>query len=220
MNFKSLFKGKLDLTDSIKNYVEQAVTQTQQSAAQATQAAQAATPQASAPAQTTGRGFEPIAGVSLEQYVHLLVNMIEVGEDAAKCVAVAEANGVARDAWVAAKDGWTARMEDPELGSVRTAFVQLYAEALDRKRDGKEPLPLETFVRVFAETSFRKDPNDAAKPLDREVVLREHNLSVNQWNEALYYWSPKVSDQHHPVYKKYAALLKQESDRIRASIHA
>jgi hypothetical protein len=140
--------------------------------------------------------------------------MCDVGEDAAACIAVAEANGVSRVDWEAAKDGWTARMSDPAMEDVRQAFVRIYGPAMDKMRGGQEPIRLEDFVRIFTESSFRKDPNDPSKLIDREVLLKENNLTGNQWNECLYYWTPKVSDPNHPRFRDYQMLLDQHIKRL------
>ena len=61
---------------------------------------------ASAWAPLAGPDAEPIAGVSLEQYAAICKAMGGVNDPS-----VATAHGVAPDAWQAAQDGWTARMQ-------------------------------------------------------------------------------------------------------------
>jgi hypothetical protein len=163
----------------------------------------------------SGPAFGPIAGVSLETYANLLALMSDFGEDRERCAAIAAAHGVSREAWETAKDGWTARMADAALENrVSNGFLHFYGPALHRKRGGREPMSIEQYVRLFAETSFRKDPNDSSKQIDREVVVAEHGITINQWNEALVYWSPRVSNQTDPVYGIYQQLLKREMARL------
>lgn len=214
MGFRDLFKGNPigSLTDSIKSQIQAAQAAQQQSSAPPPQTP---TPQA---LDMSGPEFEPINGVSLEQYAELLVEMSDVGEDEAGCIAIAEARGVARADWEAAKEGWTARMADAALENrVSHGFLKYYAPAMDCKRGGAEPISLEEYVRIFAETSFRKDPDDPSKQIDREVVLRENNLTSNRWNECLVYWSPKVSDASNPIYQKYSQLIDKEIKRLTSS---
>jgi hypothetical protein len=73
----------------------------------AQQAAMAQAPVA-APAGATlaGPDAEPIAGVSLEKYAEICKAMAGNQDPA-----IAAAHGVAPDAWQAAMDGWTARMQ-------------------------------------------------------------------------------------------------------------
>jgi len=163
----------------------------------------------------TGPEFTPISGVSLEQYAHLLALMSDCGEDEERCLMLAASQGVDAAAWAAAKEGWTARMADPALENrVSYAFLDFYSPAMDRKRGGKEPISLEEYTRIFAETSFRKDPLDASKPIDRLVVLKENSLTESLWNECLVYWSPKVSDAQNPVYQRYSQILRNEMQRL------
>jgi hypothetical protein len=164
-----------------------------------------------------GPEFEPIQGVSLRQYAELLALMSDVGENDAACLAIANAHGVSHQAWEAAKEGWTARMADASLQNrVSLAFIAFYNPAMDKKRGGVEPISLEDYVRIFAETSFRKDPNDRSKLLDRDLILRENNLTVNQWNQILMYWSPKVSDANNPIFPRYQQLIDQQIKRLSA----
>lgn len=176
---------------------------------------QSGQPAANAGASRTGPEFEPVSGVSLQQYAELLVLMSDVGEDDAKCLAIAAAHGVSPAAWEAAKEQWTARMADATLQNrVSLAFIEFYNPAMDRKRGGAEPISLENYVRIFAEVSFRKDPNDRSRRIDRDIVLGENNLTVNQWNQILMYWSPKVSDANNPIFPKYQQLIDAEIKRL------
>lgn len=187
------------------------------------QAAQPQTGQAYAPQQTSaapaqamnGPEFNPIQGVSLQQYAELLVLMSDIGEDDAACLAVANAHGVSREAWEAAKEGWTARMADASLQNrVSLAFIGFYNPAMDKKRGGVEPISLEDYVRIVAETSARKDPNDPSKLIDQDVILRENNISLTHWHQCLMYWSPKVSDANNPIFPTYQKLVDYHFKRL------
>ena len=168
-----------------------------------------------APDVMMGSEYEPIFGVSLDLYANLLALMSDFGADEDRCEAVAAENGVSREAWEGAKSGWTARMADPSLENrVAKAFLTFYGPALERKRGGCVPMSLERYSQVFAETSFRKDPTDPFRQIDREVVLGEHGLSLGQWNEALVYWSPKVSDANDPAATTFGQLVQQASLRL------
>ena len=66
----------------------------------------------------------PIAGVSLETYAVIVKGIAAYGYDQSKLVDVAAANGVAAGDWLAAQDGWSARIQaDRAVGS---RFNQLY----------------------------------------------------------------------------------------------
>lgn len=126
-----LFKQMKDL----KKTVEAApglVSQAQQMAAQAQQmqaaqqaAAQQATAQATAGA-AAGADFEPIAGVSLEQYVAISRECAAYPGDFAKAAAIAASHGISDESWQAAMNGWNARMHNV---AVAQRFNQLYTAA-------------------------------------------------------------------------------------------
>lgn len=122
-----LFKQMKDM----KNVVEQApgmVAQAQQLGAQAQEMAaaqQAAAQQAmaqqqaaSATAAQAGVGdFEPINGVTIEQYAAVSKQLADHGYDQSKAAEVAATNGIAADDWQAAMDGWNQRMQgSPAVG--------------------------------------------------------------------------------------------------------
>jgi hypothetical protein len=198
--------------EEVNKLAQSVITQTATPQAPAVQPQPAPASQAQA---TNGPEFNPIQGVSLQQYAELLVLMSDVGEDDAACLAIANAQGVSHEAWEAAKEGWTARMADAALQNrVSLAFIGFYNPAMDKKRGGAEPISLEDYVRIFAETSFRKDPNERSKLIDRDVILRENNLTLNQWNQILMYWSPKVSDANNPIFPKYQQLIDHHIKRL------
>jgi len=68
--------------------------------------------------------LEPIAGVSLERYATIVKGIAAYGYDQTRLTEVAAANGVTAGDWLAAQDGWSARIQaDRSLGS---RFNQLY----------------------------------------------------------------------------------------------
>ena len=122
-----LFKQMKDM----KNVVEQApemIDQAQQMGAQAQEMAaaqQAAAQQAMAQQQTAaaaasqaGAGnFEPIAGVTIEQYAEVSKELAAHGYDQSKAAEIAATKGISAENWQAAMDGWNQRMQgDPSVG--------------------------------------------------------------------------------------------------------
>ncbi len=158
--------------------------------------------------------MEPINGISLEQYAKLIVMMSDCGEDEEACNKIAEQEGFSRENWKAAKDGWTAKMGDPsDMGKTAMAFMPLYQAELSKKNSEKEPISLEEYARIHSDMAFRKDPNDPAKKINHEDVLKENNISVTKWGEFSSYWTPKVSEAGE-LHDKFAAYTQQNSDRI------
>ncbi len=82
-------------------------------AAQQQQAAAAmmAQQQQAAAAPAVGPDFDPVAGVSLEQYAEVAKGLAEYNYDQAMAVQIAGMKGIAADAWQTASDTWTARMK-------------------------------------------------------------------------------------------------------------
>ena len=158
--------------------------------------------------------METISGITLEKYAELLVQMSDCGEDADACAAIAEAGGFSRPDWETAKQGFTQKMSDPsDMGKTAMAFMPFYQAALDRKNAGKEPCTLEEYSFVHAEMAFRKDPADNSKKIDFKLVLKENNVTENQYNEWNSYWTPRVSTPGE-IHQKFAALIQQHSDKI------
>jgi hypothetical protein len=92
----------------------------QQAAAQAQMAAAGAQMQAQTP--TAGAAgaadYEPISGVSLEQYAQIAKGLAAVGYDQSKGPEIAATHGVSADSWQAAVDGWNERIKStPEIAS-------------------------------------------------------------------------------------------------------
>jgi hypothetical protein len=68
--------------------------------------------------------LEPIAGVSLEQYVDISKGLAAYGYDQSKAVAVAASKGVSAASWEAALAGWNDRIKANR--AVGQRFNQLY----------------------------------------------------------------------------------------------
>lgn len=87
----------------------------QMAAAQQAAAQQAAAQQQAAAAQQAGAAagpdFEPIAGVSLEQFADVCKGLAAHGYDQSKGVEVAASRGISPVDWQQALDGWNARVK-------------------------------------------------------------------------------------------------------------
>ena len=108
-----LFKQFKDMKETVAaapGMVEQAQ-QLQQNAQQMQAASAAAAAQADAAASTAaGPDFEPIAGVTLEQYAEVSKGLAAVNYDQAQAPAIAAGMGISGENWQTAMDGWNARM--------------------------------------------------------------------------------------------------------------
>jgi hypothetical protein len=110
-----LFKQIKDMKQTVAaapEMVEQAqqmAANAQQMQAQQAAAAQQASQQEAAAA--TGPDFEPIAGVSLEQFAEVSKGLAEVNYDQSQAPAIAATKGISGENWQAAVDGWNARIK-------------------------------------------------------------------------------------------------------------
>ena len=57
--------------------------------------------------------LDPIAGISLERYADLCASMRDCGGNLESCAQIAAQNGVDRQVWEAAMNGWNSRMANP-----------------------------------------------------------------------------------------------------------
>lgn len=93
---------------------------------------------------------EPIEGISLDAYAELCALMKDTGNDVDAQAAIAARHGHGREAWEAAKQGWTARMSDPATaGAVTGAFMPLYQASLARQGPARTAT-LEEYARMSA----------------------------------------------------------------------
>jgi len=140
------FKRLKDMKDMI-NAAPGMVQQAQEISAQAQQYAQAqqAAVQAQYGAQTqmgqfgglpgtqpdataaTGPDFDPIAGVSLEDFAAVSKGVAAYNYDGTKLPEIAASRGIPADSWAAASTGWNARVHANPL--VANRFNQLYRES-------------------------------------------------------------------------------------------
>jgi hypothetical protein len=98
---------------------QQAAAQAQYAAAQGQFAQPGAAP--------TGPDFEPIAGVSLEQFAAISKGIAAYNYDQSKLVEVAASKGVDAASWASASEGWNARIKaNPAVGQ---RFNTLYRAA-------------------------------------------------------------------------------------------
>lgn len=158
--------------------------------------------------------------ISIEMYAELCAAMSDTGGDEAKELEIALSKGVSEAEWKESKSGYTAKMMDAaDMGKTAMAFMPLYQAALDKKRGGAEPCPLETYAKVHVHMAYRKDPADSTKKIDYNVVLSEFGYTHQQWIEIDSYWTPRVGAPDQPRYDpvlgaKFVKLADAEHDII------
>jgi len=109
-----LFKQIKDMKQTVAAAPEM-IEQAQQMAANAQQmqAQQAAATQQTEQqaAAATGPDFEPVSGVSLEQFAEVSKGLAAVNYDQSQAPAIAATKGISGENWQAAVDGWNARIK-------------------------------------------------------------------------------------------------------------
>jgi hypothetical protein len=73
-------------------------------------AAQQAAPAPGGTAVAEGPDYEPIAGVSLDQFAEVSKGLAAYNYDQSKAVEIAASKGISPDSWQQAMDGWNARI--------------------------------------------------------------------------------------------------------------
>ena len=132
--------------------------------------------------------MEPIAGISLEAYAELCALMKDTGTDTDRQAAMAAEHGHAREAWEAAKNGWTERMSDPSTaGTVATAFMPMYQAALARWGPAKTAT-FEEYVRMSAMVQMG---------VSFETMYAEFGITGADWSQISTAWVDALT--HDPA---------------------
>lgn len=158
--------------------------------------------------------------VSLEKYADLCAMMADTAGNEALELEIAAGAGVGADDWRAAKEHYTAKMQDPtDMGKTALAFMPLYQAAQARLRGVAPPGSLEMYTKVHAEMAYVEDPDDPSKKIDHMKVIAENGFTYPEWLEMEGYWTPRVASDTDPKFDpvqalKFRELMQAEVDRI------
>ncbi len=148
--------------------------------------------------------YAPINGISLERYAELSAEIDGITDPNQQAEAVGKL-GVQRADWEAAKNGWTARMQDMSLmGQVATRFMPLYQAALAKKKGPAPQISFEDYVAM----------SGCVPVIGFEGMLAHYKVTSTQWTQIAGDWNNKIAS--NPQYMQYGMLVQQESARIRA----
>lgn len=152
----------------------------------------------------------PIAGISLERYAELCAKMANTPNNDEAFAAVAEANGVARADWEAARQGWNERMENTATaGTVALAYMPLYQEALKKYGGAVAAATLEEYIEMSA--MINTDMKGAnARPKDLDSMYAKFDINPQKWSQISTYWVDRLI--------KDPLLAKDYSEKCRARI--
>lgn len=148
---------------------------------------------AGAPAQNDA--LSPIAGVTLEKYAELCAKMANTPNDDEAFIAVAEANGVSRESWTAARSGWNARMENPATaGTTAIAYMPLYQAALARYGGPVATATLEEYIEMSAMINTDLT-GENARPKDFDAMYAKFDIDPPKWSQISTYWVDRLTKE-------------------------
>lgn len=137
--------------------------------------------------------LDPIAGISLENYAELCAKMADCCGDLDRCAEVAAANGVDRQRWQEAMDGWNARMYDPATAAeVALAYMPLYQAALAQHG----PAPIEVSMEQYAEMLAMiqtETTGESKRPTEMELMYEKFGIDAPRWSQISTQWVEKLT---------------------------
>lgn len=148
--------------------------------------------------------FAPIADVSLEQYAELcaLLTQHEGAEDS--YASLLHDKGVSSESWLAARTGWTNRLEDASVGAaVATRFVPAYHAALDRVYGPAPTLSLDAYAALSAEIQQN----------GLQATIQRVGLPRHRYSQISFAWNV-VFSRDPQQYVSYVCMIHVESARL------
>lgn len=144
-----------------------------------------------APATGTQEALAPIAGVTLEQYAELCARMARTGDDEETFVRIAAEHGVARENWMAARAGWTARMEDPATARhVVLPYMPLYQAALAQYGGPAATASYDDYVEMTA--MINTNTVQPRRPNDLDAMYARFGIDAIDWSQISTYWVERL----------------------------
>ncbi|AKF10558.1 hypothetical protein [Sandaracinus amylolyticus] len=149
--------------------------------------------------------YAPIQGISLERYAELGAELDGITDEQAQIAKVAQL-GVSAADWTAAKNGWTARMQDMSLmGAVATKYMGLYNQAL-AKKTGVAKVSFEDWCAMSA----------AIAVFGYEAAMKHFGVTQGEWTTISAHWQSELSRDPMNLAMKRNTLQEQETQRLRA----
>jgi hypothetical protein len=169
----------------------------------------AATGAASGASSSTG-ALDPISGISLERFAELAAKMADCDGDLEVCAQIAEADGVDRVTWEAAREGWNARMSDPSTAAaVALAYMPLYQAALSTHGGPRATATFDEYLEMLAMINTDLKEGDV-RPVPFEPMYERFGINAPKWSQISTDWVAKLG--------KDPALGKEFGDKFVARI--
>jgi hypothetical protein len=154
--------------------------------------------------------MQEINGITIQRYAELICSTTDTTNENEFWQAL-EKQGISKEAWQPVKDGWNAELIKPEnyLGLMQD-YNNALEKAVEIKNNGNPPCSLETFADIYAQISYRKDPDNPEQNMDYERIMKENGITSLKWTEYSGYWAPKTAredymQQYYDLLNKYSA---------------
>lgn len=86
--------------------------------------------------------MKAIGGITLEKYAELCARMDDVIRDKEACIKIALSEGVSRDSWEKAHEGWQERITDPaDMGKTASRFMPVWRREVQRLKNSAGDSP-------------------------------------------------------------------------------
>lgn len=151
--------------------------------------------------------METINGISLERYAELVSKTTDTVTEEEFWQSI-ENEGVSREEWINAKDGWNKELMNPDnYLTTMQDYNNHFERFIELKNNGNPPCSIEKFADINAQIYYRKDPNDNTKNMDYEAIMKDNGITSLKWTEYSGYWAPKTAREEHM--QKYYDLLNE-----------
>lgn len=149
--------------------------------------------------------LESIAGVSLERYAELAAEISQT-QDPEEQARIVEGLGVPRQSWEAAKQGWTARMQDMnDMGQIASRYMSLYQQALNSKQ-GTVEVSFEDWAAMEA----------AIQVFGIQGMLGHYGIDQGTWTQIAGHWTQQLSMDPMRYGVQRNNIQQQEVARLQA----
>jgi len=145
------------------------------------------------PVSSSTGALEPIAGITLEHYGELAAKMADCNGDLEVCAQIAIANGLDRETWVAAMDGWNARMNDPATAAeVALAYMPIYQNALSIHGGPRATATEDEYLEMLAMINTDLKEGDV-RPVPFEPMYDRFAINAPKWSQISTDWVERLA---------------------------
>jgi len=153
--------------------------------------------------------MQEINGISLKRYAEFIASTTDTVTEEEFWIAL-EKEGMSKDSWQPVKDGWNAKLFDPNnYLTIAQEYNNFLEAAIEKKNGGNPPCTLEQFADLNAQFYYRKDPENENNQMEFKRILEVNNLALLKWTEFSGYWAPKTARDEYA--QKYFDLLNLAS---------